>query len=423
MFKKNSKDKENLEEVKVEELDDSNVREIIVERRSGFNFSEVIIIMIIAIMFGFLLGNIVNFVVFSDNSSSDKELDELVTTYDNIINNYYEDVDKEELVDAGIQGMINYLDDPYATYFSGEASEDFNQELAGNYEGIGVEIMLNNGVVSVSRVFDNSPASKAGVKVGDVVIKVNDTDITAKSLTEVVSMISGENSGNKSKLTVTRNGEELSFELAKGTIEVPVVNSQIYENNGKKIGYIKIDLFSSKVYKQFNSALKNLEKNNIQGLVIDVRDNPGGYLSEVKNILCLFLDKKQVLYQLQTKNKTEKIYGTKKSIERDYPVSVIINDESASAAEILASAFKESYDSRIVGINSYGKGTVQSASDLKSGDTIKYTVQKWLTPDGNWVNDKGVVPTDRVETVLQEGEILTFDNDVMLQTAINVVSE
>ena len=425
MFKKNknSKDKENLEEVKVEELDDSNVREIIVERRSGFNFSEVIIIMIIAIMFGFLLGNIVNFVVFSDNSSSDKELDELVTTYDNIINNYYEDVDKEELIDAGIQGMINYLDDPYATYFSGEASEDFNQELAGNYEGIGVEIMLNNGVVSVSRVFDNSPASKAGVKVGDVVIKVNDTDITGKSLTEVVSMISGENSGNKSKLTVTRNGEELSFELAKGTIEVPVVNSQIYENNGKKIGYIKIDLFSSKVYKQFNSTLKNLEKNNIQGLVIDVRDNPGGYLSEVKNILCLFLDKKQVLYQLQTKNKTEKIYGTKKSIERDYPVSVIINDESASAAEILASAFKESYGSRIVGINSYGKGTVQSASDLNSGDTIKYTVQKWLTPDGNWVNDKGVVPTDRVETVLQEGEILTFDNDVMLQTAINVVSE
>ena len=421
MFKKNNKDKEILEEV--EELDDSNVREIIVERRSGFNFSEVIIIMIIAIMFGFLLGNIVNFVVFSDNSSSDKELDELVTTYDNIINNYYEDVDKEELIDAGIQGMINYLDDAYATYFSGEASEDFNQELAGNYEGIGVEVMLNNGVVSVSRVFDNSPASKAGVKVGDAVIKVNDTDITGKSLTEVVSMISGKNSGNKSKLTVTRNGEELSFELAKGTIEVPVVNSQIYENNGKKIGYIKIDLFSSKVYKQFNNALKNLEKNNIQGLVIDVRDNPGGYLSEVKNILCLFLDKKQVLYQLQTKNKTEKIYGTKKSIERDYPVSVIINDESASAAEILASAFKESYASRIVGINSYGKGTVQSASDLNSGDTIKYTVQKWLTPDGNWVNDKGVVPTDRVETVLQEGETLTYENDTMLQMALSIVSE
>ena len=425
MFKKNknSKDIENLEEVKVEELDDSNVREIIVERRSGFNFSEVIIIMIIAIMFGFLLGNIVNFVVFSDSSSSSDELDELVSTYDNIVNNYYEDVDKEELIDAGIQGMINYLDDPYATYFSGEASDDFNEELSGNYEGIGIEVMLKDDVISVGNVFDNSPASKAGVKVGDIVTKVNDTDINGKSLTEVVSMISGDDSKSKSKLTVNREGVELSFELSKDTIETPVVNSEIYENNGKRIGYIKIEIFNSNSYKQFNKALKKLEKNNIEGLVIDVRDNPGGYLSEVKNILSLFLDKKQVLYQLQTKNETEKVYGTKKSVDRDYPVSVIINDESASASEILASAFKESYGSHIVGINSYGKGTVQSASDLNSGDTIKYTVQKWLTPDGNWVNDKGVVPTDRVETVLQEGETLNFDNDTMLQTAISVVSE
>lgn len=423
MFRKR-KDKSIIDEDTIkEEIDDSNVREIIVERRSGFNFSEVIIIMIIAIMFGFLLGNIVNFVVFSDGSSSNKELDELVTTYNNIIDNYYEDVDKEELIDAGIQGMINYLDDPYATYFSGEASNEFNEELAGNYEGIGIEVMLNNATVSVSRVFDNSPASKAGIKEGDIVTKVNDTDIKGKNLTEVVSMISGENSGVKSKLTVTRNGEELSFELAKGTIEVPVVSSEIYESNGKKIGYIKIDLFSSKVSKQFNSALKKLEKSNIEGLVIDVRDNPGGYLSEVKNILCLFLNKRQVLYQLQTKSETEKIYGTKKTIDRNYSVSVIINDESASASEILASAFKESYSSHIVGINSYGKGTVQSASDLNSGDTIKYTVQKWLTPDGNWINDNGVVPTDRVESVLQEGETLTYENDTMLQTAISLVSE
>ena len=424
MFKKNNntKNKENLEDVKVEEIDDSNVREIIVERRSGFNFSEVIIIMIIAIMFGFLLGNIVNFVVFNDKSSNGDELDELVTTYNNIIDNYYEDVDKEELIDAGIQGMINYLDDPYATYFSGDASQNFNEELEGTYEGIGVEVMLKDGIISVGNVFDGSPASKVGVKIGDVITKVNDTDVTGKSLTEVVNMISGSDT-KSSKLTVTRDGEELSFELSKETIETPIVDSEIYENNNKKIGYIKIDIFNSNSYKQFNDALKKLEKKNIKGLVIDVRDNPGGYLSEVKSILSLFLNKKQVLYQLQTKTETEKVYGTKKSIDRDYPVSVIINDESASASEILASAFKESYGSHVVGINSYGKGTVQSASDLNSGDTIKYTVQKWLTPDGNWVNDIGVVPTDRVETVLKDGETLNYDNDTMLQTAISVVSE
>lgn len=420
MFRKKKDKKENIENIEeVSVPEEGNVKEIIVERRVGFNFSEVIIIMIIAIMFGFLLGNIINFVVF-DKSGEDDELKELVSTYDNIINNYYEDVDKEELIDAGIQGMINYLDDPYATYFSGDASDDFNEELSGTYDGIGIEVMLKDGVVSVGNVFEDSPASKVGIKVGDIITKVNDTDINGKSLTEVVSMI---NSKKKAKITINREGEELSFELSKDTIETPVVDSEIYESNNKKIGYIKIDIFNSNSYKQFNSALKKLEKNNIEGLVIDVRDNPGGYLSEVKNILSLFLNKKQVLYQLQTKNKTEKVYGTKKSVDRDYPVSVIINDESASASEILASAFKESYGSHIVGINSYGKGTVQSASDLNSGDTIKYTVQKWLTPDGNWVNDKGVVPTDRVETVLQEGETLTYDNDTMLQTAISVVSE
>ena len=417
MFKKNKK--ENVEDVNID-VEDDNIREVIVERRSGFSISEVIIIMIIAIMFGFLLGNIVNFVVFDKSSSSGDELDELVSTYDNIVNNYYDDVDKEELIDAGIQGMINYLDDPYATYFSGDASDEFNEELAGTYEGIGVEVMLSDNVFTIGNVFDNSPASKKGIKEGDIITKVNGTDISGKSLSDVVSMI---NSKKKAKLTINRNGEELSFELSRDTIEVPVVSSEVYESNGKKIGYIKIDLFSLNVYKQFNKALKTLEKENIEGLVIDVRDNPGGYLSQVKEILCLFLDKKQVLYQLQTKDDTEKIYGTKKSVDRDYPVSVIINDESASASEILASAFKESYGSHVVGINSYGKGTVQSASDLNSGDTIKYTVQKWLTPDGNFIDEKGVVPTDRVETVLQDGEVLTYENDTMLQTAISVVSE
>ena len=415
MFKKNK----NMEDINID-LDDDNIREVIVERRSGFSISEVIIIMIIAIMFGFLLGNIVNFVVFDKNSSNSDELDELVTTYDNIINNYYDDVDKEELIDAGIQGMINYLDDPYATYFSGDASQEFNEDLAGEYEGIGIEVMLSNNVIMVSSVFDNSPASKVGLKSGDIIIKVNDIDVSDKSLNDVVDMI---NSKKKISITVNRNGNVLDFNVNRSTIDVPVVSSDIFENNGKKIGYIKIDLFSLKVYNQFNKALKALEKQNIEGLVIDVRDNPGGYLSQVKEILCLFLDKKQVLYQLQTKSKTEKIYGTKKSIDRNYPVSVIINDESASASEILASAFKESYGSHIVGINSYGKGTVQSASDLNSGDTIKYTVQKWLTPDGNFINDKGVVPTDRVETVLKDGEVLTYENDTILKTSISVVSE
>lgn len=404
-----------------ENISNDNVREVIVERKVGFSFSEVIIIMIIAIMFGFLLGNIINFTVV-DKKSNDKDLKELVSTYNNIIDNYYKDVNKEELIDAGIQGMINYLDDPYATYFSDDASKKFNDELSGTYEGIGIQIRLDGDKVVITDVFDDSPAKDVGLKKNDIILKIDDNSVNGKTLNEVVSMISIKNSKSKVKVTVERDGDQVDFSLSKGKIETPNIVSKMYENNGRKIGYLKIEVFSLNTYKQFNKALKELEKNSIDGLVIDVRDNPGGYLSQVKDVLSLFLSKKQVLYQLQTKNVKEKVYGSRSTIKRKYPVSVIINEESASASEILASAFKESYGSHIIGVNSFGKGTVQSASDLSSGDTIKYTVQKWLTPKGNWINEKGVVPTDRCENVLKEGEVLTDDNDVMLKKAIETVS-
>ena len=404
-----------------ENISNDNVREVIVERKVGFSFSEVIIIMIIAIMFGFLLGNIINFTVV-DKKSNDKDLKELVSTYNNIIDNYYKDVNKEELIDAGIQGMINYLDDPYATYFSDDASKKFNDELSGTYEGIGIQIKLDGDKVVITDVFDDSPAKDVGLKRNDIILKIDDNSVNGKTLNEVVSMISIKNSKSKVKVTVERDGDQVDFSLSKGKIETPNIVSKMYENNGRKIGYLKIEVFSLNTYKQFNKALKELEKNSIDGLVIDVRDNPGGYLSQVKDVLSLFLSKKQVLYQLQTKNVKEKVYGSRSTIKRKYPVSVIINEESASASEILASAFKESYGSHIIGVNSFGKGTVQSASDLSSGDTIKYTVQKWLTPKGNWINEKGVVPTDRCENVLKDGEVLTDDNDVMLKKAIETVS-
>lgn len=404
-----------------ENISNDHVREVIVERKVGFSFSEVIIIMIIAIMFGFLLGNIINFTVV-DKKSNDKDLKELVSTYNNIIDNYYKDVNKEELIDAGIQGMINYLDDPYATYFSDDASKKFNDELSGTYEGIGIQIRLDGDKVVITDVFDDSPAKDVGLKKNDIILKIDDNSVNGKTLNEVVSMISIKNSKSKVKVTVERDGDQVDFSLSKGKIETPNIVSKMYENNGRKIGYLKIEVFSLNTYKQFNKALKELEKNSIDGLVIDVRDNPGGYLSQVKDVLSLFLSKKQVLYQLQTKNVKEKVYGSRSTIKRKYPVSVIINEESASASEILASAFKESYGSHIIGVNSFGKGTVQSASDLSSGDTIKYTVQKWLTPKGNWINEKGVVPTDRCENVLKEGEVLTDDNDVMLKKAIETVS-
>ena len=397
-------------------------REVIVERRVGFNYPEMIIIMLIAILFGFLIGNIVSY-TRGYSGSTDKNLDEFIATYEDIVNNYYEDVDKEKLLDAGIKGMINYLDDPYASYFEGEKSEAFNESLEGTYQGIGVEVTQQDADKVITKVYKNTPAANAGLQENDIILKIDEEDVTSKSLEETVEIIQNKKKNTAFNMTIQRNGEEQTFSVKTTTLSLPQITSNIYEREDKKVGYIKIEIFSSNIAEQFESALKELESDGIDRLIIDVRDNPGGYLTQTTEILSLFMTKKQVLYQLATKKETEKVYGTKSKVDRNYPVAVLINEESASAAEILASAFKENLNSEIIGVTSYGKGTVQRTEDLENGDTIKYTVQKWLTPDGNWINETGVTPTQEVELNLAAGETLTDENDTQLQKAIEVICE
>lgn len=411
---------------KEEIMEDENIdttKEIVTIKKEGFSYPEMVIIMIIAILFGFLIGNVVSFTKKeTTNSSVPSELKEFVDTYNDIVNNYYDKVNKEELIDAGIKGMINYLDDPYATYFDGTSSTNFNQTLEGNYEGVGIEVTLDNNKVKITKVFADTPAKKAGIKVGDYITKVNGESVEGKSLSDVVSLI--KNAKNKEvEITITRDNQEKAMKVTRTTVDMPYTSSKVYEENGKKIGYLKIEMFSNNITKQVKKELESLKKNNIDKLVIDVRDNPGGYLTQVTEILSLFMTKKDVIYQLQTKNNKEKVYSTSSKATYSYPVVVLINENSASASEILASAFKETYNAEIVGVNSYGKGTVQKTGDLNNGDTIKYTVQKWLTPKGNWINEKGVTPTKEVKLELKENEPLTEDNDNQLKAAIELASK
>lgn len=411
---------------KEEIMEDENIdttKEIVTIKKEGFSYPEMVIIMIIAILFGFLIGNVVSFTKKeTTNSSVPSELKEFVDTYNDIVNNYYDKVNKEELIDAGIKGMINYLDDPYATYFDGTSSTNFNQTLEGNYEGIGIEVTLDNSKVKITKVFADTPAKKAGLKVGDYITKVNGESVEGKSLSDVVSLI--KNAKNKEvEITITRDNQEKAMKVTRTTVDMPYTSSKVYEENGKKIGYLKIEMFSNNITKQVKKELESLKKKNIDKLVIDVRDNPGGYLTQVTEILSLFMTKKDVIYQLQTKNNKEKVYSTSSKATYSYPVVVLINENSASASEILASAFKETYGAEVVGVNSYGKGTVQKTGDLNNGDTIKYTVQKWLTPKGNWINEKGVTPTKEVKLELKENEPLTEDNDNQLKAAIELASK
>lgn len=411
---------------KEEIMEDENIdttKEIVTIKKEGFSYPEMVIIMIIAVLFGFLIGNVVSFTKKeTTNSSVPSELKEFVDTYNDIVNNYYDKVNKEELIDAGIKGMINYLDDPYATYFDGTSSTNFNQTLEGNYEGVGIEVTLDNKKVKITKVFADTPAKKAGIKVGDYITKVNGESVEGKSLSDVVSLI--KNAKNKEvEITITRDNQEKTMKVTRTTVDMPYTSSKVYEENGKKIGYLKIEMFSNNITKQVKKELESLKKKNIDKLVIDVRDNPGGYLTQVTEILSLFMTKKDVIYQLQTKNNKEKVYSASSKATYSYPVVVLINENSASASEILASAFKETYNAEIVGVNSYGKGTVQKTGDLNNGDTIKYTVQKWLTPKGNWINEKGVTPTKEVKLELKENETLTEDNDNQLKAAIELASK
>ena len=415
-----------IENKKVEDEQNASVREIIVEKKVGFNYLEVILIMIITLIIGGFLGGFVNQFVTKptkqESSTVSDEFQEFLNTYEDIKENYYEEIDEGEMLNAGIKGMIDYLGDKYSVYMDEEETEEFNVQVEGKYVGIGTEIMqLEDGSVVVSNPFEGSPAAKAGLQAGDVIIRVNDTDVTGKTSSEVSNLIK-KSADSTVNITVRRDDEEKTFTIERETIEIESVDSSVFDVNDKKVGYIYISIFAANTYQQFEQALEDLEKDGIDSLVIDVRSNSGGYLDCVTEIASLFLGKGKVIYQLDTKGIVEKIYDETKT-KRDYPIAVLINSSSASASEILAASLKESYGAEVVGVNSYGKGTVQRAYQLENGATENYTIQKWLTPDGNWINEVGVEPTLRVEMNVDYYQNPSDETDNQLQEALKKVAE
>ena len=415
-----------IENKKVEDEQNASVREIIVEKKVGFNYLEVILIMIITLIIGGFLGGFVNQFVTKptkqESSTVSDEFQEFLNTYEDIKENYYEEIDEGEMLNAGIKGMIDYLGDKYSVYMDEEETEEFNEQVEGKYVGIGTEIMqLEDGSVVVSNPFEGSPAAKAGLQAGDVIIRVNDTDVTGKTSSEVSNLIK-KSADSTVNITVRRDDEEKTFTIERETIEIESVDSSVFDVNDKKVGYIYISIFAANTDQQFKQALEDLEEDGIDSLVIDVRSNSGGYLDCVTEIASLFLGKGKVIYQLDTKGIVEKIYDETKT-KRDYPIAVLINSSSASASEILAASLKESYGAEVVGVNSYGKGTVQRAYQLENGATVKYTIQKWLTPDGNWINEVGVEPTLRVEMNVDYYQNPSDETDNQLQEALKKVAE
>lgn len=315
--------------------------------------------------------------------------------YDLINQHYIEDIDEQQLLEGAIQGMLETLEDPYSSYMNADAMERFNEQIQSSFEGIGAEVSKIDGKVTIVAPIKNSPAEKAGLRPNDQILKVDNEDLEGLDLNEAVEKIRGEK-GSKVVLLIQRQGTSEPFEVTITRDEIPIetVYASTENVDGKKTGIIEITTFSETTADEFNKAISKLEKDGIEGLVIDVRGNPGGLLDSIEEILQQFIPKDIPYLQIEDGNgKVEKFY-TKLDKKKPYPISVLIDEGSASASEILAVAMKEvGYD--VVGMTSFGKGTVQQAVPLgeKEEGTIKLTFYKWLSPKGNWINEKGVEPT------------------------------
>lgn len=350
--------------------------------------------------------------ILSQNKSNNEYINEFLDVYDSITKEYYEEVNQNELIDSAINGMFSYLGDDYSEHLSQKDTNDLLEKLAGEYQGIGVEIYQDKIIYDV---FENSPAEKAGIKKGDQVIKIDKEDLKDKDNEYVADKI--KKSEGKIDIVLLREGKEINIVVEKDKLYIPSVTDRIIESNNKKIGYMQISTFSNTTYKQFKSTLEKLEKENINSLIIDVRSNSGGYLVSAKDIASLFLEKGKVIYSLEEKGKTTK-YKDKTKTKRSYDVAVLINEYSASASEILTAALKDSYNATLVGKKSYGKGKVQQTLDLDDGSMAKYTTAKWLTPKGTCIDKVGISPDYEVDLEINGEEIV----DTQLNKAVEVLA-
>lgn len=359
-----------------------------------FSYIDIIIVVILTSVIMYFLGGLSAFNKLSGINynylAKDSHLKEFISAYNDLTTNYYDALDKEELISGAIDGMYSKVNDPYTSYMDESDTSNLNDSLSGEYYGIGIKIERTvEGNTRIAEVFDDSPASKSGLKSGDIILKVAGEEVRDKSLDDIVGLI--KNDSKDVNIVVLRNDTELSFNVKADTLLVPAVVVKLLNKDNHNIGYIKLSVFNDTADVQFENELTRLENSNIESLIIDLRNNTGGYLEVAKNIAEMFLEKNKLIYSLESKNDKQD-YMDKTNEKRSYKVVVLVNKASASASEILAAALKDSYDAVLIGNKTYGKGKVQEKSSLSNGTTVKYTTAKWLTPSGECIDGIGLTP-------------------------------
>lgn len=338
-----------------------------------------------------------------------KALEEIIDAY------YLEDTNKEDLENGLYKGLFAGIGDPYSAYYTKEEFEELQQATSGKYSGIGALVSqdMKTNVISVTKVFKDGPADKAGMKNEDIIYKVDDQNVLEKEVDEVVSKMKGE-TGTKVKVTVYRESEKKYVDLmiTRGKVNVPTVEHQMLDKK-KKIGYIQITEFDEITAEQFTKALDELKSQGMKKVVFDVRDNPGGSYGTVCEILDEILPSGTLVFTRDKYGSEEK--QTSEPSCLDMPMVVLQNENSASASEIFAGAIQDFGVGKIVGTQSFGKGIVQQIVSLNDGSAIKLTIEKYYTPSGKDIHGKGITPDVKVEAEMDS------KGDLQLEKALAVL--
>lgn len=334
--------------------------------------------------------------------------------------NYYEDVDETALVDGIYKGLFEGLGDPYSVYYTPEEYEEMMISTTANYYGIGAVLSQNRetGVVTISRVYDTSPAKEAGLLAGDQIVKVGDIESTTMELSELVTYIRGEE-GTTVHLEIVRDGESMEFDVERGKVDIPTVEHRMLDD---EIGYIRVTEFAQNTPDYFEEAIGDLQGQGMEKLVIDLRDNGGGLVTACQEMLDMLLPE-GVLFYTEDKYGNRQDYTSEGDTYLDMPVALLVNGNSASASEIFAGAVRDYGYGTLVGTTTYGKGIVQNVRQLSDGSAYKITVAKYYTPNGDYIHEVGINPDVEVEYEYLGDTEADYDElqDVQVQKAMEVL--
>ncbi len=411
----------------------NNDYKVITEKRTRSSVYKIIMLVILVAFVTFIITTIGFYQYFtnSDNgkkfmiTTSSKEGNEIansISQYKSIIDKYYlGEVDEEKLKEGAIKGYIEGLDDPYTEYISKEDMEEYLDDTMGNFVGIGIYMVKDEATnrIKVLAPIKGSPAEKAGVLAGDIIISVNDEEFTGDQFSVISTKIKGEE-GSTVKLKVLRGEEEKEFEIKREKIVVNPVEGKVIEKN---IGYIAFSSFDENTSEEFKKKYEELASQGIKSLIIDLRNNGGGIVDEALEIADYFVEKDTVLLYEVDKDNNEKVEKAKDGILINMPTIVLTNENTASSSEILAGALKDLGKAKIVGTKTYGKGVIQSLLTLSDGSGIKITSEEYLTPNKTKINKVGIEPDETVELPDTVTNVLRVEekDDTQLQKAIQML--